>query len=155
MATTSHWHPPPNASHRCILIVEVLELAPCITLWIAEGVSTTHGVFHVWVCAHNSVHPIGLVLCNACGNIIDLSLHTAYAPLNTCVFLLKLYREMLVACSLLRGGGVSCFFTQDYEEPLMFCLNEEDEEDDLLQPITGKVCFINFLWKLDFGAAWS
>lgn len=51
---------------------------------------------------------------------------------------------MLVACSLLRGR-VSCFFTQDYEEPLMFCLNEEDEEDDLLQPITGKVWFINFL----------
>lgn len=27
---------------------------------------------------------------------------------------------------------------QDYEEPLMFCLNEEDEEEDALQPIFGK-----------------
>lgn len=29
----------------------------------------------------------------------------------------------------------------------MFCLNEEDEEDDLLETITGRVCFINFLSK--------
>lgn len=29
----------------------------------------------------------------------------------------------------------------------MFCLNEEDEEDDLLETITGRVCFIHFLSK--------
>lgn len=29
----------------------------------------------------------------------------------------------------------------------MFCLNEEDEEDDLLETITGRVCFIHFLPK--------
>lgn len=40
------------------------------------------------------------------------------------------------------------FSTQDYEEPLMFFrLNEEDEEDDLLQPVCGKV-FNNLTWKL-------
>lgn len=30
----------------------------------------------------------------------------------------------------------------------MFCLNEEDEEDDLLETITGRVWFIHFLSKL-------
>ncbi|KAM8761173.1 rho guanine nucleotide exchange factor 28-like isoform 2-T2 [Acanthopagrus schlegelii] len=30
--------------------------------------------------------------------------------------------------------GTSAVEENDYEEPLMFCLNEEDEEDDLLQP---------------------
>lgn len=35
----------------------------------------------------------------------------------------------------------------------MFCLNEEDEEDDLLETITGRVCFINFLSKSTFVSA--
>lgn len=50
---------------------------------------------------------------------------------------------MLAACTL--GERLSCFSTQDYEEPLMFGLNEEDEEDDLLETIAGRVCFIHSL----------
>ncbi|XP_075889377.1 rho guanine nucleotide exchange factor 28-like isoform X3 [Nelusetta ayraudi] len=34
--------------------------------------------------------------------------------------------------------GTSAEEENDYEEPLMFCLNEEDEEDDLLETITEK-----------------
>lgn len=29
----------------------------------------------------------------------------------------------------------------------MFCLIGEDEEDDLLETVTGRVCFIHFLSK--------
>ncbi|XP_070820299.1 rho guanine nucleotide exchange factor 28-like isoform X1 [Chaetodon trifascialis] len=36
------------------------------------------------------------------------------------------------------NGGTSALEENEYEEPLMFCLNEEDEEDDPLQPDSEK-----------------
>lgn len=50
---------------------------------------------------------------------------------------------MFAVYSLKLNEEFHVFSTQDYEEPLMFfSLNEEDDEDDLLQPVCGKV-FIN------------
>lgn len=34
----------------------------------------------------------------------------------------------------------------------MFCLNEEDEEDDLLETISGRVCFIHFSLRVHLGS---
>lgn len=36
---------------------------------------------------------------------------------------------------------VPSFFSEVYEEPLMFCLNEEDEEDEPSQSDSGKIFF--------------
>lgn len=57
---------------------------------------------------------------------------------------------MLAACTLL--SVPSCFSAQDYEEPLMFCLNEEDEEDDLLETLTGSGLFYSFSPRVHLGS---
>lgn len=36
---------------------------------------------------------------------------------------------------------VPSFYSEVYEEPLMFCLNEEDEEDEPSQSDSGKIFF--------------
>lgn len=58
--------------------------------------STMQGVFHAWVCACSSASAHGLLLCDTCGNLVDLSLPTAGAR-QTLVFS---YFSLVEECSL-------------------------------------------------------
>lgn len=56
------------------------------------------------------------------------------------------YLVLLVFQFLWHAGNVRAvslkvpsFFSEEYEEPLMFCLNEEDEEDEPSQSDSGKI----------------
>lgn len=94
------------------------------------------------MCSHDSVHPIGLVLCDTHGYLIDhLLMHTGtfhtLALLDVCSKLesLKFNEKFPVF-----------LFTQDYEEPLMFFSpNEENEDDDLVQTVCGEVYYSFYL----------
>lgn len=90
------------------------------------------------MCPHDSGHPVGLVLCDRHGYLIDhLPIHAG--TFHTCTF--ECLQDVLYRPKL--NGECSMFFSaQDYEEPLMFfSLNEEDEDDDLLQPVCGKAFY--------------
>ncbi len=158
MARTRH-RLPLKAPHCFTLIVEVLELAPCTRHWIADFVSgrvciscfERCGVCTWFWSSKRTCFMWYRWLPNWFFSVAHLTSHLTLVFLH---LVLLLFQFLRYACRLMRKfhcgyvhavwWKVPCFFTQDYEEPLMFCLNEEDEENSPSQ--SGK----GFIFKLPF-----
>lgn len=131
--TAKTGHEQPTMLHFVSLfIVEVLELAPCTHHWIAHFVWSQVCILCMEKCGVSAWLWSSNWTCFMWSAWLPnwSFTHTRWYFSHTCI---SEFLHYFIAWS-------STFLSsQDYEEPLMFfSLNEEDEEDELLQPVCGK-----------------